>query len=220
MMKRTMLCVGMFALLASAAFGATGIVGKDGQAVEFGSGVVGPVSTLTADFEYNTGGTIDMAPTLAGSDTGWGSHFMGFVNNNTGQDLYVTELGFPCSGPSASIWFLSVGAMPADFNTQFSGPLTIADTGDTSPPTVYSYVDLSESGIVVPAGVDVYFGYLNPGLGGQVDYNGTDTWAWYFGAWDLDEPYGRTAIVQIKASFEEPVAIERESFGAIKALFR
>ncbi len=219
-MKRLVIFVGLFALVASVCFGATGIVGKKGQITEISDYVTGPNSEVRTDFEYNTGGSIDFVPDESGLAEGWGSHFMGFVNNNTGQNIYLTELGFPCAGTISSSWFVSLGAMPGGLNFDFTGPLTIVDQGDPSPPTVYSYADLSETGIAVPPGVDIYFGYINPGVGGQTLFNGVDTWAWYQGGWDSDQDWNRTAILQLKASFEDPVAIEIETFGTIKALYR
>lgn len=219
-MKRLILIVGLLTLVVSTSFGATGIVGKNGQVVKISDYTPGTNSTVRTDFEYNTGGSIDFVPDATGSWDGWGSHFMGFVNNNTGQDIYLTELGFPCAGPIASSWFVSIGGMPGGLSFDFTGPLTIVDQGETSPPNVYSYADLSQTGIAAPPGVDIYFGYINPGLGGQTLFNGVDTWAWYLGEWDPDQGWGRTAILQLKASFEDPVAIENETFGAIKALYR
>jgi hypothetical protein len=219
-MKKLILFVGLFALIASASLGATQVVGKKGETAEFSipSQVAG--SQTRDDFEYNTGGAIDFVPTTAGSASGWGTHFMAMTSNNTGQDLYLTELGFPCNGVIPSGWFVSVGAMPGDFNTDYMGAFTAVDGGDVSPPTIYTYVDISTEGIVVPAGMDVYFGYINPGLGGQTTANGTETWAWYGGAWDPDSGWGRTAILQIKASYEDPVALENGTLDSIKALYR
>ena len=151
---------------------------------------------------------------------------MAVANNNTGQVIYLTELGFPCSGTIVSEWFVSVGNMPTGLSWEFTGPLTIIDTTyhvpgtPLVPPVVYSYADLSQTGIAVPPGANVYFGYICPGIGGQTAFNGVGTWSWYQGAWVGDEPFLRTSIMQLKASFEDPVALENESFGAVKALYR
>ncbi len=221
MMRKTILLIGLFTLIASAAFAASGIVGKNGQTMRITPSSATSGSAFRDDFEYNTGGVVDFIPTTGGSFDGWGSHFMGFFTNNTGADLYLTEFGFPCAGLIQSGWFVEVGAMPGGFNTTFMGDFMALDPDDTVfPPTVYTYVDLAETGIVVPDGVDCYFGYINPGVGGQTDFNGVDTWAWYVGAWDPDQGWGRTAILQVKASFEDPVANQSESFGAVKALYR
>ena len=220
-MKKLILFVGLFALIASASFGTTGVVGKNGETAEFTGYALNDDSQMRDDFEYNTGGAIDFVCDLGGSFDGWGTHYMAMVNNNTGQDLYLTELGFPCGGTIPSGWFVSVGAMPGDYNTEFMGSFTADNPdGDTFPPTDYTYVDISESGIVVPTGMDVYWGYINPGIGGQTTANGVVTWAWYLGAWDADDAWGRTAVLQIKASFEDPVAADSETLGSIKALYR
>jgi hypothetical protein len=219
-MKKAILLVGLFTLIASASFGATGIVGKKGETAEITPVIENPGSQMRDDFEYNTGGAIDFVPTSGGSSDGWGTHFMAMVSNNTGQDLYLTELGFPCGGTIPAGWFVSIGAMPGDYNTDFMGSFTAADPTEPFPPTVYTYVDVSLEGMVVPAGADVYWGYINPGIGGQTSFNGVVTWAWYLGAWDADDAWGRTAILQIKASFEDPVAQKSETLDAVKALYR
>ena len=73
---------------------------------------------------------------------------------------------------------------------------------------------------MVPNGAYFSFGYDNTGLGGQTDYNGVETWAWYGETWDPDVDWGRTAILQVKGNFEGPVATESVSFGEIRSLYR
>jgi hypothetical protein len=219
-MKKLILLVGMIALLASSAFAATGIVGKNGETATITDPVGVSGTSMRDDFEYNTGGSIDFIPDLGGSDDGWGTHFMAMTTNNTGQDLYLTELSFPCGGTIPAGWFVSIGAMPGDYNTDFMGEFMATDPGEPFPPTVYTYVDVSMEGMVVPTGMDVYWGYINPGIGGQTYANGVTTWAWYLGAWDPDSDWGRTAILQIKASFEDPVGTQSETMDAVKALYR
>lgn len=220
MMKKLILLAGLIALIASSAFAAEGIVGKKGETATITDPVAISGGGMRDDFEYNTGGTIDFACDLGGSSDGWGTHFMAMVNNNTGQDLYLTELSFPCGGTIPAGWFVSVGAMPGDYNTDFMGSFTAADPTEPFPPTVYTYVDISEEGIVVPVGMDVYWGYINPGIGGQTYANGVTTWAWYLGAWDPDSDWGRTAILQIKASYDDPVAADSATMSSVKALYR
>ena len=53
---------------------------------------------------------------------------------------------------------------------------------------------------MIPAGQVFWFGYTNPGLSGQIDYNGVDTFGWFQGSWDGDGPWGRTTVMQFKAN--------------------
>jgi len=47
----------------------------------------------------------------------------------------------------------------------------------------------------------MFFGYGNPGMGGQITTNGVETWSWYDGSWDSDSNYNRTAVLQFKGDF-------------------
>lgn len=55
--------------------------------------------------------------------------------------------------------------------------------------------------------------------GGQVDFNGENTWAWYLDTWDPDADWGRTAVLQLKATHTW-VANDNVSLSRIKTLFR
>jgi hypothetical protein len=158
------------------------------------------------------GEAVGTVPTTGGSVVGWGSHFIVMTTNTSGSDINLSELGFPCGGP-ASTWLVWVGsAQPADFSTpDFSGPFTPTDPDPaTFPPTTYAYLDVTASNVLIPAGSDFWFGYENPGVGGQVDCNGLVTYAWYGGAWDPDDTWGRTAVMQV---FGELVPVELQSFS-------
>lgn len=185
-------------------------------------------SQVRADWEYNTGGSIDFVPTTGGSSTGWGEWFVTTVFNNTGQDLTLAELGFPCSGPPTEtfgwmVWLGMPGLVPpfGDASTaDYYGQFTPVDPNPgTFPPTVYTYVDVSAEGIVVPAGTYFCFGYDVTGTGGQTTFNGVETWAWYNETWDPDVNYGRTAILQVKANYGIVPTIE-STWGTVKALYR
>jgi hypothetical protein len=118
-------------------------------------------------------------------------------------------------------WIVWLGAeLPGPPGTQtFTGVFTPeSDDGTTNPPAVYSYIDLTLDWIVVPSGATIYFGYENPGIGGQISANGVETWGWYEGEWDPDSGWGRTAVLQVKANCL-PVAAEHLTFSRIKALF-
>ena len=225
MLRKLLLLVAVLALAATPALGDT--ASKDYTPVEFNPGPANTPSGTRADFEYNTGGVIDCVPTTAGSNTGWGEWFITTVYNDTGHDLRLMEFGFPCCGPPTEpygwlVWKNMGGYVAPSGNAytaEHYGAFTPTDPGHTSPPTVYTYVDVSGEAIVIPAGNYFCFGYDNTDLGGQISYNGVETWAWYGGEWDSDVSWGRTAILQVKADYVVS-PVEELTWGSIKALFR
>lgn len=181
-----------------------GVVGKDGSTlpdrINLGTNLPSPVQ---ADWEWSTGGTMDVVPTTGGSSSGWGEHFITQVTNNTGSSQQMAEFGFPCGGTIPSEWMVWLDpAMPASFSGgDFSGAFTAVDPDDaTIPPVNYTYVDVSGDGVVIPDGQTFWFGYTNPGVSGQIDYNNVETYGWYSGAWDGDGAWGRTTVMQFKAN--------------------
>lgn len=183
-------------------------------------------AAFAEDFEYNTGLTMDIEPTLGGSATGWGEWFLATVENDTGNDLLLIEFGFPCAGPPTGtygwvVWTdigeLAPPAGEAD-TAEYYGTFTPVDPDpETWPPTVYTYVDVSAANVIIPAGNYFCWGYDVTGMGGQVEYNGVETWGWYGGIWESDEPWGRTAVIQVKADFAG--ALEHSTWGSIKSVF-
>jgi len=93
--------------------------------------------------------------------------------------------------------------LPIDpYTLQYYGSFVAASEDDTEwPPSTYTYVDMHDEGIVIPAGASMYFGYGNPGMGGQIATNGVATYSWLDDGWDLDSDFGRTAVMQFKGSF-------------------
>jgi predicted outer membrane repeat protein len=186
------------------------LLNKAGQPEILRPGALNTPSPLKADFEYNTGGVIDFVPTLGGSATGWAEWMIATVRNDTGHRLRLTEFGFPCCGPPTGpygwmVW-RSVGGLypPAGDPTTADrhGAFTPADPNpSTNPPTVYTYVDVVAQNIVIPIGSYFCFGYDVTGYGGLTSFNGVQTWGWYGGAWDPDQTYGRTAVLQVKANY-------------------
>ncbi len=179
-----------------------------------------------ADFEYNSGGAMGTLPTTGGSSTGWGEWFILPILNDSGHDIILVELGFPCGGPETGdygwvVW-TSVGglnppageASSADFYDSF---VPTDPDPSTSPPETYSYIDVTAENIVIADGAYFCIGYDVTGIGGQVDFNGVNTWAWYQGAWDGDEAWGRTAILEVSADYYQ--ALEQNTWGSIKATF-
>ncbi len=217
------------ALLAFAiAPAASDTASKDGSPVIVNPGDDSAPSYIRTDYEYNTGGTIDFVPTTGGSHDGWGEWFVTTVYNNTGYDITLVELGFPCCGPPTEefgwlVWTNVGGIVPPSGNAytaDYYGPFTPVDPNpETFPPTVYTYIDISAEGILFEDGTYLCFGYDNTGNGGQTDFNGVDTWAWYNNMWDPDQSWGRTAILQIKGNYGVTPADET-SWGAVKSLFR
>lgn len=199
-MKRLMLILVMVAAVSVAN---AGVVGKDGSTLPDSQNPPANIqSPLQAAWEWSTAGSMDFVPTTGGSFDGWGSHFLATTVNTSGQDMRILEFGFPCAGDIAGQWLVWIQAtMPPDYsNPDFTGAFTATDPDPlTFPPTVYTYVDVTGANVVVPAGETIWFAYVNPGVGGQIDFNGVDTWAWYAGAWDGDQAWGRTAVMQLKA---------------------
>jgi hypothetical protein len=207
-MKR-LACVVAIMLIASLA--TAGVVGKKGQTMpDQTTTVTSQPKYPTALFEWSSAGALNTVPTNGGSSTGWASYFIVMAHNGTGVAIQLAELGFPCSGPSSS-WGVWIGStMPADPNSpQYSGTFTPVDTtGTTLPPTTYTYVDITASNVVIPIDSDFWFGYLNPGMSGQVAANAVTTYGWYGGAWDADPPWGRTTILQVTGNQAVPVELQ------------
>ena len=206
---RTSWCIVVVLIVATVAL--AGVVGKDGSTLpEQPPAVTSQPSGVTADFEWSSGGALNVVPTTGGSATGWAEYFIVMTTNTTAQPIRLDELGFPCGGPSASwgVWVQS--AQPPNYTSpQYSGNFTPVDPNPaTFPPTTYTYVDITATNVVVPAGADFWFGYLNPGIAGQVDFNGVITYGWYLGAWDPDNNYGRTTVMQVLGSFVVPVELQ------------
>ena len=185
-------------------------------------------SNVRAFFEYNTGGTIDYVPDLGGSATGWAEWSIAFVTNNTGSDIGVIELGWPCSGPPSGPygWLVwpNQSTLPGPAETApYHGAYTPVDPNpQTYPPTTYTYLDISDLGIFWQNGTTLCFGFDNTGMQGMTDYNGVETWGWYGGIWEPDPPYGRTCILQLRADLccpPPPVPTVPTTWGSIKALF-
>jgi len=224
-MKKLILAIAL-TMIASLAFGA--VVDKNGTDVQIKPAQAPAQESSRDDWLYNTGGSEGFIPDSQGSFDGWGEWFITTVHNNTGEDLYLTELGFPCSGPTTGefgwlVWTAVGGpvapAGPAN-TANFYGAFSPVEPDPAVNPVVYTFVDISEENIVIPDGQYFCFGYDNTGLGGQTTANGVETWAWYGGMWDPDSGWGRTAIMQVKANFDGPVAEEDVTFGQVKSLFR
>ncbi len=185
-------------------------------------------SSVRADFEYNTGGSIDFAPTTGGSTTGWGEWFVTTVHNNMGTNMTLVELGFPCSGPATGAhgWMVWVGledlVSPSGGpeTARYYGSFTPVDSDAASmPPTTYTYINLSAQAIDIPARGYFSIGYHNTGRGGQTAFNGVDSWAWYGGAWDPDQGWARTAIIQVKANLGGATPVQPRTWGNIKQIY-
>lgn len=222
-MKKLLLLVSAIALIALPALAADGVVGKKGETLPYSDLPAQPGNGGTrADVEYNTAGAVDTPATLGGSWDGWGEYFIGSWLNLTGQDVTLAEISFPCGGTLPSNWVIWItDNLPGGPGSEtFGGPFTPAsDDAVTLPPPFYTYVDISAEGIMVPANANIFFGYQNPGIGGQIEYNGVDTYAWYGGAWDPDPAWGRTAVLQLKGNFGG-VATDAKTLSQVKVLFQ
>jgi len=183
------------------------------------------VIASAADFEYNSGGTMGITPDKRGSNTGWGEWFVVAILNDSGHNIVLSQLGFPCSGPETGdygwlVW-TNVGGLNApsgDVTTSdFHGSFTPVISDPAADPYTYTYIDVSSEGIVIASGNYFCIGFDNTGLGGQVAFNGTDTWSWYNNAWDSDQAWSRTDVMEVTAEYEN--ALSRNSWGSIKASF-
>jgi len=199
-------------MLAITVVALAGVVGKDGSTLpNQAPAVTSEPRSARADFEWSSGGAMNTVPTLGGSATGWASDFIVMTTNTLGTDIILTEVGFPCGGP-ATTWYVWLGAaQPANPSSpQFSGAFTPVDPNPaTFPPTTYTYVDITAADIHVPAGGAFWFGYHNPGMAGQIDYNGVTTYGWYGGVWDPDQAWSRTTVMQVMGNL---VPVELQSF--------
>ena len=179
-------------------------------------------SAFSATVEYNTTGTMDLPATLGGDHEGWGTHFMARWENITGDHVQVTEFGWPCGGFWAQFWYVWISdTLPGVPGTQdFRGTFVAASEDESEwPPSLYTYIDVAALDIIIPAGATMYFGYGNPGMGGQVAFNGVETWSLYDWAWQSDTDYGRTAVLQFRG---ESLAVGTESvtLSRVKSLYR
>jgi len=182
-----------------------GITGKNGETAPYSNNQLpSPASETRTDVEYNTTGIMDLPATQGGDINGWGSHFIARWDNTTGEDISVVEFGWPCGGFWITSWYVWISdTLPGPPGTQdFQGNFLAASEDDTEyPPSQYTYIDVSDEGIVIPAGSSMFFGYANPGMGGQITTNGVETWSYYEDAWDADSAYNRTAVLQFKGEF-------------------
>jgi len=184
------------------------------------------VSSLAAeDFEYSTAGTLGTPAQGGGACTNWGTCNVATVYNDTGHDLYLSQIAFPCSGPPSGpygwvVW-TDVGGInsPVDGPTtaEYYGPYTPADPDPTDPPDTYTFVDISAAGVVIPDGNYFCFGYENTGFCGLVVYTGVYTWSWWDPYWEEDEFFDVTSLLEVYANFSSP--IYRSTWGQIKSDF-
>jgi len=173
------------------------------------------------DLAYNTGGALGFTPDLFGSSTGWGQWFVTTVYNDTGNDLHLTEFGFPCCGYATGTYGWVVWTDVGSISAPIDGPTSCNYYGAFTPtepeggdPTVYTYLDVTSEYILIPDGAYFCFGYQNTQYGGQTTSNGTETWAWDAGVCYSDSQYNRTAILQVEGI--EAGALSTTTWGGIK----
>lgn len=183
-------------------------------------------SPVRADFEYNSAGVMDHVPEYSGDAYSWAEWFIVTVRNDTGYNLVIKELGFPCCGPPTGdhgwvVWTNMPGLVPpagGPTTAQYRGPFAPADPGTSIPPSTYTYLDVSDAEIFVLADTYFCFGYQNTNIGGLTDYQGIETWGWYCGEWWSDGDSSMTAVLQVKADrIYTPVA--KSTWGAVKSLY-
>ncbi|PID80804.1 hypothetical protein CSA17_02135 [bacterium DOLJORAL78_65_58] len=168
-----------------------------------------PAVALASDVEYSTAGAMDTPATDGGDWENWGTDFVTRWDNDTGHDVRLDEFAWPCGGVWAQFWFVWIrDTLPeGPFNFDYYGSfLPASQNGYQYPPSSYTYIDVSDEGVIVPAGATMMFGYSNPGMAGQIQDNGVTTWSYYNDQWDDDSAFGRTTIMQFKGSFVIPSA--------------
>jgi len=199
------------------------VTGKNGQMMDLTPSETTPTPSLVrAMVEYNTAGALDTPATAAGDRDGWGTEFVTRWDNTTGEDITIVEFGWPCAGWWANFWYVWITTqLPADpYTLEYYGSFVAAIEDDTAyPPGLYTYIDMTAEEIIIPAGASMFFGYGNPGLAGQVYGTNAETFSWYEDAWETDNSYNRTTILQFKG---EPtaVSVHSKSFDSVKAIYR
>jgi len=180
------------------------------------------LTVMGADLAFNTGGELGFVPDLFGSSSGWGQWFVTTVYNDTGNDLQLTEFGFPCCGPATGAYGWVVWTDIGSISAPVEGPTSCNYYGDFTPvepeggdPSVYTYLDISAESIIIPDGAYFCFGYQNTQYGGQTTKNGIETWAWDDGDWYSDSQYNRTAVLQVKGI--DSGSLSASTWGAIKS---
>lgn len=165
---------------------------------------------LAADVEYSTTGTMGTPAVHAGDRDGWGTEFVTRWENNTGHDVRVEEFGWPVGGWWAQFWYVWISDTlpPSPYELQFYGSYVALIEDDSQyPPSQYTHVNISGEGIIVPAGASMYFGYGNPGLAGQILFNGVETYSWLDGPWEMDGDFGRTGVMEFKGAYTDVSAV-------------
>jgi len=182
------------------------------------------LSATAADFEWNSQGIIDYPAYMFGTSINWGEYHITVLENDTGSDLTITELGFSCSGPGPAEWLVWTDvtgfAPPEDPDSaEHSGTFTPLDPNPYHTPDVYTDVNVSGEGIVFANGSLLCFGYENPGSGGFSELAGPhETWSWFNNTWDGDSQHMTTNCTQILANYAS--SLSTTTFAGIKASFQ
>ena len=176
-----------------------------------------------ADFEWNTQGIMDAPAYMFGTSTNWGEYHITILENNTGHAIYLSELGFSCSGPGPVQWLIWTNVTgfnpPGEPNeAEYSGAFTPLDPNPYHTPSVYTDVDITAQNILFENGTLLCFGYENPGSGGFSELAGVhETWSLYNNIWYGDSQHMTTNCSQILGDF--PISLERTTFAGIKRSF-
>lgn len=157
------------------------------------------------DYEYNTTGIIDEAPTHISTPPIY-SYVTACIENDTGEWLRLRHMSFPASqimrGPDWrwGIWTeMGVSGPP-------SGPPASADIiGFFPPPTdifTYTVIPLNAYEIIIPPGEFFSVGYgCDMGHAGLYKVPSADTYRWDGKTWTSVEGEGYTVVLQVMADF-------------------
>lgn len=180
---------------------------------------------MAEDFEYSTGGAMGTPANMV--TIPWDPPVVTSVENNTGFDLVLTTIAFPCCGDASDsygwlVWTDVGGLVPpsGDMTTcNYHGPYTPVDPGPSLPPYPYTYVDVASENIIIPAGNFFCIGYDVTQYCGQIPFNGVSSWSWWNNTWLPDSGWMEaTALIEVYANFST-AALEQTTWGEIKTIF-
>lgn len=182
------------------------------------------------DLEFNTGGSIDMVPIYSGTASEW-SYFTSHVYENWayGVALIIDEVGFLTNANSTDPidlpvdWFIHVNMCdPEGIEDPYThvwthhGQFNPEGAEDTDPPNTYTIVDVEDEIVHLFYGWCIIWGFENAGLCGMTDFSGETTYGWSGIDWVDESESGKTTLMQFKAYFSTPIAIEENSVSGLK----
>lgn len=181
---------------------------------------------------FNTGGTWFQTPDLTGSASGWASYFLHVYTHFPGPELWLTDFWYPTNTYSTDPvsmpvdWVVDIGnddvlsiLDPYTHYWSLIGSFTPEGALDTVPPDTYTHIELPDLTHRLASGESMVWGYENAGLAGMTEYGGETTYGWFYGVWEPDDFYGRTALMQFRGEYWQMVPVEGSSLSRVKSLY-